>query len=288
MLNLRYMDDLPARFGVENHRWEPLYPFIEDHELAAFLRRRGYRYVFFPSAFPPTRRSRIADLQIPNPSEISPEFEIVWLRTTAVPTLHEGACRVLGCQFNRFPYVPETADLLDWKFARIPELADGPAPVFAFVHLTLPHEPYVYDRQCRHREPSWPLGDFIDTVALKGSYVAQIECLNRKLLLLVDEIILRSRIPPVILIQSDHGHGRLGGTAMGLEQTAPWQVTERISLFAAYLLPGVPRVALWDSITPVNTTRLLLREYFDADLPPLPDATYWSAWTRPYRYTRIK
>jgi len=43
-----------------------------------------------------------------------------------------------------------------------------------------------------------------------------------------------------------------------------------------------------DSVTPVNVVRLVLRQYFIADLPPLPDVSYWSSAERPYEFTRLR
>jgi len=288
MLNFDYLDGLPNRIGIDNENWELVYPLIENNRLATFLRDRGYRYVFFPSAFPATRQSRIADAQLPAPSQIRPEFEAVWLWTTPIPSAHLLACWIAGCQVFTFSYTPESAELLDWKFDQLPGLAGREQPVFVFAHLTLPHEPYVYYRTCAHREPYWPLDDAADTVTLKRAYVEQIECLNRKLLVLVDALQRRSSTPPIILLQSDHGHGRLGRLAPSLEAVAPWQVAERRAVFAAYALPGVPPDEVSDSITPVNIIRLVLRHYFKADLPNRPDVTYWSGWTRPYRFTRLQ
>jgi hypothetical protein len=288
MLNFDYLDDLPKRFGVDNENWELVYPLVENNRLATFLRDHGYRYVFFPSAFAATRRSRIADAQLPLPSQIRPEFESVWLWTTPMQAAHLLACRVAGCRVYSFSYAPESAELLDWKFAQLPNLAGGERPVFAFAHLALPHEPYVYYGSCAHRQPYWPLDDTEDTIVVKQAYVAQIECLNRKLLVLIDAIQKRASTPPVILLQADHGHGRLGRIAPGLDAVAPWQVAERRAVFAAYALPGVPADEVSDSITPVNIVRLMLRHYFSADLPNRPDVTYWSGWTRPYRFTRLQ
>jgi len=288
MLNFDYLDDLPRRFGPDNDNWELVYPLVENNRLASFLHNHGYRYVFFPSAFAATRQSRIADAQLPSPAQIRPEFEAVWLWTTPLPTAHRLWCRVTGCQFFTFSYTPESAELLDWKFDQLPRLAGRRQPVFVFAHLTLPHEPYVYYATCQHREPFWPLDDAADTLALKRAYVEQIECLNRKLLVLVDAIRKRSSTPPVILLQADHGHGRLGRLAPGLDAVDPWQVAERRAVFAAYALPGVPASDVSDSISPVNIVRLVLRHYFNADLPNRPDVTYWSAWTQPYRFTPLQ
>jgi hypothetical protein len=201
---------------------------------------------------------------------------------------HLLACWIARCRVYTFSYAPESAELLDWKFTQLPTVAGGAQPVFAFAHLALPHEPYVYRRSCAHRTPYWPLDDTGDTLALKRAYVEQIECLNRKLLALVDAIRRRSTGPPVILIQADHGHGRLGRIAPDLDAVAPWQVAERRAVFAAYALPGVPATEVSDSISPVNIVRLVLRHYFDANLPNRPDVTYWSAWTRPYRFTLLR
>jgi hypothetical protein len=288
MLNLQYLDDLPARFGEDNDRWPLVYPLVENNRLAAFLQSLGYEYVFFPSAFPPTRQSKVADAQLPSPSQIRPEFEAVWLATTPLPYLYESSCRLLGCAVNKFPYIPESAELLDWKFNRLASLAGTSRPIFVFAHLTLPHEPFIYHSNCDHRVPYWPVDDTREKLAIKRAYIEQIECLNAKVLTLVDSLRRRSRTPPVILLQSDHGHGRLGRLAPDLEHAAGWQVAERVAIFAAYFLPEVPSDSVSDSISPISAARLVLRHYFSADLPALVDATYWSGWERPYRFTQIR
>jgi hypothetical protein len=61
-----------------------------------------------------------------------------------------------------------------------------------------------------------------------------------------------------------------------------------MSVFSAYLLPGLPSGVISDSVTPVNAVRLVLRHYFGADLPPLEDAGYWAQKHRPMELTRIR
>jgi hypothetical protein len=68
----------------------------------------------------------------------------------------------------------------------------------------------------------------------------------------------------------------------------PYQLRERMSTFAAYLLPGVPTGAVSDSVTPVNAVRLVLRQYLGADLPPLEDVSYWGLEESPFELVRIK
>jgi hypothetical protein len=176
---------------------------------------------------------------------------------------------------------------MDWKFERMGELAGGQQPTFVLAHLVLPHEPFLYRADCAHREPYWPpnAGMVGDKEATEG-YLDQISCTNQKVAALVDSIMARSRRPPVILLQSDHGHGRLGRLP-DLRYVDRYRLKERMAAFTAYFLPGLDASSIGDSITPVNTIRLILRHYFGADLPPIEDASYWSSEDRPLEFVRI-
>lgn len=279
MLNLDYIQNLPQHYHLND--------LIENNQLAAFLKLQGYRFVFFPTPFKFTSHNRNADLQLPPPSEVRGEFRAAWERTTMLPELVGGGCALLGCQPGRFRLVPETADLMDWKFERMGELAGGQQPTFVLAHLVLPHEPFLYRADCAHREPYWPpnAGMVGDKEATEG-YLDQISCTNQKVAALVDSIMARSRRPPVILLQSDHGHGRLGRLP-DLRYVDRYRLKERMAAFTAYFLPGLDASSIGDSITPVNTIRLILRHYFGADLPPIEDASYWSSEDRPLEFVRI-
>ena len=91
----------------------------------------------------------------------------------------------------------------------------------------------------------------------------------------------------MILLQADHGHGRFG-ERRPIEKLNAEQVRERMSVFAAYFLPGLPSTAVAESVTPVNALRLVLRAYFRADLPALVDASYWVRKDDPLEVTRIR
>jgi hypothetical protein len=59
-------------------------------------------------------------------------------------------------------------------------------------------------------------------------------------------------------------------------------------VFSAYLLPGLSGETITDSVTPVNVTRLLLRHYFGADLPPLEDVSYWAIEDERHYSVRVR
>lgn len=283
MLNARYLDDVVEKLGRNATSRRAVDQLIEDNLLMATFRRQGYRIVFTPTAYPATRRNRLADVQIPTPDRIRPEFATAWIWTTPFPILHEEVCKLVGCALARATYPPETAELLDWKFGELGKTSGSTPPTFAFIHLNLPHEPYLYRRNCAHRAAYWPERE----LEAKQAYVEQIECLNKKLLNLIDTLTLRASVPPVILIQSDHGHGRVGRMLPPIDAVPSEQLAERSSVFAAFRMPGVPTGDLPSTITPINAVRLLLRRYGGLALYPVEDATYWSSSRWPYRLVRV-
>src|SRR6266545_570257 len=170
MLNWQYLDTLITALGRENPSWRASYPVIEDNRVARALKEDGYKFIFFPTAFPMTKRNRYADAQLPKSTNTSREFESVWLRTTILLPVLEGVCPMIGCSSGR--YVPESAALMDWKFRRLAELAESRDPVFVFAHLTVPHEPYIYDAKCGHRDPYIPeRDDGPEAAQVKAAYV---------------------------------------------------------------------------------------------------------------------
>jgi hypothetical protein len=272
MLNLDYLQKLPSTDRLDD--------LIDQNRMAAFLKRHGYRFVFFPTPFKFTSHNRQADVELPPSREVAGEFRASWERTTLLPELVRGGCALLGCTPGRLRLTPETADLMDWKFERLGDLPGGRQPIFVLAHLVLPHEPFLYRADCTHREPYWPAnaGMVGDQEADRG-YLDQISCTNRKLERLIGSLLARSRRTPIVLLQADHGHGRIGRLPE-LKYVDQYRLEERLAVFSAYLLPGVADTAISDSISPVNVMRFVLRHYLDANLPPVEDTSYWSSEDR--------
>jgi len=289
MLNWEYVHESAALPGADEGRWDLAYPLIEENRTARTLKAAGYRFVFMPTAYGATARSRLADVQLPDPKQLTRELEVVWLRTTLLNGIMDVWCGRWPCAQPFLPWASEAARSLDWKFDQLPRLATAKEPVFVLAHLTVPHEPYVYGAECTHEPAYWPRrDDGPEAARVKQAYVAQLQCVNRKLERLVVDLQQSSARPVVIALQSDHGHGRLGLYIPPLADAPAPNVAERLDIFAAYYLPGAPRDLVSDSVGPVNFMRAVMRHYFGLPLPPLTEASYWSAARRPYDLTRIR
>jgi hypothetical protein len=57
-----------------------------------------------------------------------------------------------------------------------------------------------------------------------------------------------------------------------------------MTILNALYLPNGGGEALYGSITPVNTFRLILQRYFQGDIDLLPDRVLYSEYRRPYDF----
>ena len=165
-------------------------------------------------------------------------------------------------------------------FDRLGQVAAIASPKFVFVHLVAPHSPFVFDaagEQARnstydltplHHEqqamPGW-------SEWYRGGYASEVQGLGKYVEEAIDGILANSPSPPIIIVQGDHGP-RLGLT----DEAETSDVEERFGILSAFYLPGDAGLKLYPSISSVNTFRLILKEYFDANYPLLEDRSYLS------------
>jgi len=147
-----------------------------------------------------------------------------------------------------------------------------PGPRFVFAHIICPHDPMVFGRD----------GHFLTNAeAAKFSepqnYVNQLAWVNRRVTQLVNDLLARPEDErPVIIIQSDEGP-YAGEPAAWDEHPDEDTAEQKFDILNAYYFPRVTSPDLYPTITPVNTFRVVLNTYFQANLPLLPDRAYTSA-----------
>jgi hypothetical protein len=275
MLNAAHLDGLEYELGPKSG--DPALPnyLLEHNRVVPYLEARGYRYVFFPSQWwYSTRGSSLAD------AEFRPWSGFDLTRAMSAGELQRTVGGVSVLRYFDRDHLWE-ADHVRRTLEGLAAVPRSGGPVFAFAHILKPHEPYVFDRDCgilaRQREA--------DDV---GPYLEQLECINRMVLQTVREILRASEVPPIIILQGDHGTKLLHATGYARAgEVPPAAARERFGAFGAYYLPDGGAAAFGDTVTVVNVLGNVLRYYFGAHLPRAGDEQYLSPADFPYAFRKV-
>ena len=100
----------------------------------------------------------------------------------------------------------------------------------------------------------------------------------------LDDLMRQSEGHAIIIVQSDHGpYYDLPNDTLLKKYTR-----ERCRILNAFYLPGKSTTGLYKNITPVNSFRVVLNDYFNAGLRMLPDRTYSAdQFRKPYEYKDV-
>ena len=64
-------------------------------------------------------------------------------------------------------------------------------------------------------------------------------------------------------------------------------IEERLGNLNAVYFPNLDYNHMYETITPVNTFRIILNEYFDDEYELLQDKNFWSHSDKPYQYIDV-
>ncbi len=152
-------------------------------------------------------------------------------------------------------YVFFTAD-------KIGQLSDIPSPKFVYVHLMIPHNPFIFDAN----------GDPLDPVFSQNwnYYLGQYQFTIRIMEQMINNI-LREADPqrlPIIIIQSDHG-ARNGLASWHPDAVIlkdyPMEYANHI--LNIMLLPEFDTSQLPQDLKPINTFPIIFNHYFGTEIP---------------------
>jgi len=251
VLNMEYLNDEP---------WsEPTYQKIADNKAADFLKAQGYQYIAFGNNFAEYTWEKYAndnvDLYLDyhgyNSSSMVTEFVYILWNTTMLQPFYG---YVTGSQYED-SYRCQTLYMLE-KLEALPELE---GPKFIFAHFICPHTPYVFGPDGEYVAPAnWY--NYENKQFYRGQYIF----ISAEIEKVVDVLIKESKIPPIIILQSDHGQ-RPDHPGIVIGDTE-WE-----KILNAMYLPGMDYDTLSDNISPVNTFRLIFNNYFGANYSLLED-----------------
>ena len=287
-LNFQYLSELGVSEETFKSNRAPLWTLIKDNAARNYFEQMGYVIIAYETGYSWSQWED-ADFYLGPRSGFTKSlnvkgsltgFETLLIRKSALVILEDLAPFARG---NLIPnmYGPGRGsyDNVTYTFESLTQVAEHENPVFVFAHILSPHPPNVFS----------PTGEFISTGTLgSGSsipddqpgdedaigFIRSVQFVNNRIIEVIEEI---QSFPgnPIIILQGDHGIP--GSTRI-----------HRMSILNAYHLPDGGEQLLYDSISPVNTFRLILKRYFNEDIELIEDTALFSTYDKPYKYNTVE
>lgn len=265
-LNMDYVHNLEDYLSA-TQEGEDIWILLKQSRVRRQLETLGYQTVAFDTGYEWSRLTD-ADVYLSLGSDsaamqrINP-FEAMLMKSTAFLILTDTQNQLLRSRFSEldFPYsfhVNSQRFILD----QLPLLAENLQPQFVFVHLLVPHVPFVFDAQGNvvtdpefyNGKKSWPSDD----EHIRQGYINEVAYIDQAMIDIFRSILANSETPPIIVLHGDHG----------------LQGENRYMILSAYYLPGEGIEQLYPNISPVNSFRVIFDTYFGSNFGLTDDLSY--------------
>jgi len=276
-LNINFIQDIITTIPSSDDR-SILIELIANNKLFEFLRKHNYRIIAFSSGYSGTE---IESADIYKHCWALSEFHTMLINTTPLSAI----------KTTLFPTLYDIhRQRILYTFNELTKINTQKSPVFVFAHMLIPHPPFVFNKNGDKVDAKIPytisdgshLLKFINKEQYIEGYRNQIIFMNKNLEYTVEKILSKNH-NTIIILQADHGPG----SHLDWENPKNTYMNERMTILNAYYLPNGGDKLLYDSISPVNTFRVILNYYFGANLELLEDRSYFSCWNTPYNFIDV-
>lgn len=281
-LNFEYLQKLLTEINPESSNWWPLLYLWRDNRVFSFLKGYGYKTIAFDAqGWCDYLTAKDVDI-LYNPLSVGTMngFQSQLLYTTPISV-------ILKQHNTQYTYLRKR---ILHTFDKLEEISVMEGPFFVFAHLLTPHQPFIFGEK---GEPITPKTDYYtewyailnerDRTEYIESYKKQVSFIDKRTQQVIDKILNNSPVPPIIVLQSDHGPSAY----LDPESADNTDHRERMSILNAYYFPDRDYTSLHKEITPVNSFRIIFNHFFGTDYELLEAKNYFSSWTRPCKFIEV-
>jgi hypothetical protein len=297
-LNMEYLDQLAAEMGAHALDQRVLGDRMAHSSVRSFLEACGYEMVAFETGWPSSEIRDAAIFESPGEEHISAsaplwgfnEFEILLLRSSLVrPVIDRLQVDLQGEDSPlEWPYLRHRDRIL-FTLDTMKEIPSWEGDYFVFAHMVMPHPPFAFGpngESIPHTRPySRRDGSEFEgtTEEYEQGYRDQVTFANGVVIRLIDRLLAASDPDPVIILQGDHG----ARVNVVWDDPEASDMREAFAILNAYHLPweGDPRP--YESISPVNSFRILLNGLFGQKLEMLPDRSFLTINSAPLELLEV-
>jgi hypothetical protein len=263
MLNMNYLRKLSTTKLFNTKEFFQSYYTVYHNELRDILQKQGYEINNFS----------IFDMK-GHPSRVDPFLQELTPRSVTGQTFFKKLNRDIGYHFNKYfrqliledkiAKARNDIERIEQTYLGIIDMAKSAkqAPQFTYGHFLLPHETYYFDSTGRKNDIAYILKNGFPP----NNYITQVAYTNRFIIApIVDSIFAHAKRPFILLFMGDHGYRNYPPEKLDLE----------FENFSAIYFSNGQYGEMKDSLSSVNTFRIILNRFFHQQLPLLPDSSIY-------------
>jgi hypothetical protein len=268
-MNMKYVNDLSNILGKDSKTYLPLREMLYNSQVIKNFKSLGYDIVIFESGFVPSKNFVLVDDIICHEEEID---SILWDTITRTS--------MIGYFVERH-WEEKIRDRINCAFSEIKTIGNNKdGPIFAFVHMLIPHPPNVFGPNGETVIPGKPISSEIWDE--KIAYIDQVKFVNKEIIKVIEKI-LDENEKSIIIIQSDHG----SGFDIDWKNPDESMILQRLSILNAYYVPEISENQFYENITPVNSFRIIFNNYFNGNYKIIEDRNYWNNGFTPFDFQDV-
>jgi len=268
-LNMMYLDSIKSHIVSSNYKSQYQNLMLNSKE-TKFLRSLGYRIVVFDDLISDNYnlKEHYSDIYFK---------QNYWLTGFQSLVINSYAIKLL---FNPVSSEIRKKKNVIFTFSKLTQIPDIKGPTFTFAHISAPHVPFVFDSTGNEypiNKLSLNAQEPLKYDQYKLKYINEVIFINNEIKNLIEIILRKSSVQPIIILQGDHG-SRASAWCSITQNKNPnkTEIIDWTSIFNVYHLPHGGDSLLYDAITPVNSFRIINDYYFGSEFGVLEDRIFFS------------